>query len=242
MDKGLVSDLVDAVKEGWDEGRAEYLKHTTPITNWSHYFDNFSHSSAQFYKSVEAELQKRQVPDVLVGTVVHHQSTVFSKKAIYLDVRRERFVFEILATPFGTGWFVSSRLFDRRREAKFSDFVFYGLGLLFLIVTLFLLFGPWLAVAILGTVITFAWSLMRLAASESVTMLDERLCRIPGFGRLYETWFHPETYFRLDQRNMYQQVVHRSLMSVLTELSSTKGLRPLSEDESKPTFPDLHRL
>jgi hypothetical protein len=132
-------------------------------------------------------------------------------------------------------------LFDRRRGAKWIDFVIVIGTLLLGGAGLVAALGPILAVAVFGTLLAFGWSMMRLAAGRSVARLDDRLCDLPCIGRIYETLFHPDTYFRQDQCAMYQEAVQRAVMKALADLTNLKGLRPLTESESKPRMYDLHR-
>jgi hypothetical protein len=237
----IVSEIVVGLKEAWHEAQAERIRRTTPVAYWCHLIDDFSYASREFYALVERHLQERAVPDLLTDYILLREGTVFSKQRQYLELRRERFVFQICAAPFGTGWFVSSRLFDRRRGARWLDFILVGLLLLWVSVGLWAAFDCLVAAAVLGTIVTLLWSLMRLAASESAARLDDQLCQLPCVGRIYETLFHPDTYFRQDQRNMYREAVHRAVMAALGDLHAQKGLKQLSEAESQPVLTELQR-
>ena len=237
MATDLVSELVSNFKEAWEEARAEYVRRTTPIAYWCHLFDNFSYTPQEFYTLVKQHLDQRAVPDLLTQFILMHEGTVFSKQRLYLELRRERFVFQVCAAAFGTGWFVSSRLFDKRCGAKWWHFVILGLFLFCLTLGFWLVFGLFITVAVLGMVITFFWSLMRLGASESVSRLDDLLCQLPFIGRIYETLFHPDTYFRKDQRNMYKEAVDRAVKAALGDLDTQKGLKPPSDFGNRPILP-----
>ena len=233
--------IIEAAVEGWKEGRSEYLKSTTPIADWNDLIDDFDFSPQEFYQRIITELEKRQVPDLLIGTTLLRESSALSPKRLYLQLRRERFVFEIGAAQFGSSWAVSWRLFDRRRGAKFADYLtlaIFGLPVLW---GLTLAFNVRIVVLIVGTGIALLWSMMRWAARGNKAHLDELICRIPFFGRIYESLFHPETFFRLDQREMYRQAVQRSVQKVLTDLGAQKGNRSLAQIEPKPILRDLYR-
>jgi hypothetical protein len=225
--------------ERWRTGQAQYVRRARQVAYWSHLFDDFTHSPGEFYALIEQQLDQRAVPDRVSDCVLLREGTVFSKERLYLELRRERFVFQICAAPFGSGWFVSSRLFDRRRGARWWDFLIICSLVSGLSLGLWLQFGSLVTVAILGIVFTLAWSLMRLASNESLGRLDDWLCRVPFAGRLYETFFHPDTFFRQDQCNMFRAAVHRALLATLTNLGTQKGLKPLSEAESRPLLTEL---
>jgi hypothetical protein len=239
MANDLVSELVSGFMEGVSEARAEYVRRTTPIGYWCHLFDNFSYSPQEFYALVKHHLDQRAVPDLLTQFTLMHEGTVFSKQRLYLELRRERFVFQVCAAAFGTGWFVSSRLFDKRRGATWWHFLILGFFMFWATIGLWLVFGLLVTVAVLGMALTFSWSLMRLGAGESVTRLDDLLCQLPFLGRIYETLFHPDTYFRQDQRNMYKQAVDRAVRAALGDLATQKGLQPPSDFASRPVLPEL---
>lgn len=234
----LFSGAIDSFLEGWKEAKAEHVKRATPLYYWCKLFE-FHHSPREFYALVEQNLDKRQVPGLLKGFTLLHEGTVFSPKRLYLQMRRERVVFEICAAHFGTGFFTSSRLFDRRRDATLLDyimttFIFTGLGAVG-----WTQLGAVSSIAIVGCVVTLWWSLMRLGVSMEAAQLDEHLTRIPFLGRIYETLFHPNTYFRQDQTNMYREAVHRAMMDAVADLTAQKGLKPLSESETRPILPEL---
>lgn len=233
--------IIDVAIEGWKEGRSEYLKSITPIADWSDLIDDFDFSPLEFYQRIVAELEKRQVPDLLIGTTLLRESTPFSPKRLYLQLRRERFVFEIGAAQFGSSWAVSWRLFDRRRGAKFADFLAVAIFVLPVLMGLTLVFNMPIVALIVGTGIALLWSIMRWAARGNKAYLDELIGRIPFVGRIYESIFHPETFFRLDQREMYRLAVQRSVKKVLTDLGAQKGNRSLAELDPKPILRDLYR-
>ena len=101
----------------------------TPISHWCVLFDDCVYSPKDFYESVERNLLRRQVPDLLRDYILLHEGTLFSNRRLYYQMRRERIVAEICAAPFGSGFFVSSRLFDRRRRAFIFDYIL-ALGIL----------------------------------------------------------------------------------------------------------------
>jgi len=231
--------IADFMAEQHAEAKAEESGRHTPISYWCNLFDNCSYSPKEFYTAVERNLERRQVPDLLANFILLHEGTTFSKKRLYYQMRRERVVAEICAAPFGSGFFVSSRLFDRRRRAFYWDYLIAGTILATVTIPILFRYGPIIAIVVFGTVFTTLWSLMRLGTNIDFVWLDEKLAGLPWFGPIYETWFHPKTYFREDQHNMYREAVNRSVKEAVAELTTQKGLKPLSEDESRPILPEL---
>ncbi|MDA1277206.1 MAG: hypothetical protein O2960_24610, partial [Verrucomicrobia bacterium] len=179
------------------------------------------------------------VPDLLRDYIFLREGTIYSKRRLYYQMRRERVVAEICAAPFGSGFFISSRLFDRRRRAFFFDYVFAAVTLLAGSAPLLRWFDFTTVLVLFGVIFTTLWSLMRLATNVNFTWLDEKICQVPGYGPIYETWFHPNTYYRQDQHAMYREAVNRSVQEAVGTLISQKGLKPLTEAESKPVLPEL---
>ena len=220
------------------EAEAQHLRHVTPISYWCNLWDDCAYSPTDFYALVRKYMESRHVPDLLYEDISLHEGTVFSPRRLYLQMRRERLMAEICASPFGSGFFISSRLYDRTRHAFYWDYFFATCALCALTVPA-LRNGIIVAIVVLGIYVTTLWSLMRLAQSRSFAWLDDKLCIIPWFGPIYETWFHPMTNYRQDLTNMYREAFNRSVKEAVGEFSSQQGLRPLSEDESRPILPEL---
>lgn len=221
------------------EAMSEEVARHTPISYWCTLFDDCVYSPKDFYEMVEQNLLRRQVPDLLRDYIYLHEGTLFSKRRLYYQMRRERIVAEICAAPFGSGFFISSRLFDRRRRAFFFDYVFSIVSLMAVSAPVLRWFDSMTTLVWLGIVFTTIWSLMRLATNVNFAWLEEKICQVPGFGPIYETWFHPNTYYRQDQHAMYREAVNRSVQEAVGALVSQKGLKPLTEAESKPVLPEL---
>ena len=237
--------MIDALFGFWREAKeaadAEAIKGNRLLSYWNHLFDRPLCSAKEFYTEVEGNLDSREVPGLEHGHMQMQEKNIMSRSRLYLQMRRERLVFEICAAPFGTGYFVSSRLFDRRKIATLWDYTLF-LGLVIgLMAYINSESDIVISIVIVGFLITSLWSMMRLAATDTVKWLDERLYVMPLIGPIYESWFHPLTYFREDQNNMYREVVHRAVLETIDSLSSEKGVKPLTEDEKKPLIWELFR-
>jgi len=77
------------------------------ISNWSHYFEDISFSSDDFYLTIKQLVESRKFPDVSVRQINLLQGTWLLAERQYLRVRRRRLIFDICAAPYGTGFFVS---------------------------------------------------------------------------------------------------------------------------------------
>jgi hypothetical protein len=79
----------------------------TVVSHWSTLLENLHASPLEFYKSVEAAMERRQIPQTKNERVDYKEAGLLSAKREYLQVGREKFIFDICGSPFGTGFFVS---------------------------------------------------------------------------------------------------------------------------------------
>jgi hypothetical protein len=75
--------------------------------HFGHAFYTFTYSPQDFYKSVEANIKKYDVPGIKLSRVNYFEGSFIGGRREYLRIRRGAFVFDICASPFGTGFFVS---------------------------------------------------------------------------------------------------------------------------------------
>jgi hypothetical protein len=231
--------MADSITHLWrdlkaadERAKAEREKRNKLLDYDPHHFDSCTHTPVEFYKMVLRNLDWRKVPDLKAGTIWLHEGHVFSRERLYLQLKRERLVFEICAAPFGTGYFVSSRLFDRRRGANAFHYIFACLFLASIGIAVWYRFGWIIGVIATGFLFSTLWSLMRLAVQESAAWLDQNLCEFPVLGPIYESLFHPNTYYREDTNTMYKAVVKKAFKESVSELVKMKGLK-ITGDESK---------
>jgi hypothetical protein len=77
------------------------------LSQWQNHFENLQFSSQEFYDSVEKIIKEREIPDITLKRVTFSQKGLFSAKREYLRVKRNEYVFDICAAPFGKGFFIS---------------------------------------------------------------------------------------------------------------------------------------
>ena len=78
--------------------------------HWHQFFENISVSSLDFYKSLEAALSDRKIPSMDISRIEMVERGPFSSKRTYLKLQRDWLTYNVCVAPFGTGFFVSSRL------------------------------------------------------------------------------------------------------------------------------------
>jgi hypothetical protein len=64
---------------------------------------------------------------------------------------------------------------------------------------------------------------------------------IPGISLLAWLLARPITYYKMDTALMFQQSIHSAVMEVLDQITSTNGVRALSETERKPIMREFFK-
>ena len=62
---------------------------------------------------------------------------------------------------------------------------------------------------------------------------------IPLLGAFFRLFIRPITYYRIDTATMFQEAIHAAVMEAVDQLTTTGGLRSLSEAERKPILKQL---
>src|SRR5213592_4594932 len=109
-----IEQLVGGWKEAWEEAKAEAAKRNVQLFYWPKLIERFSYSPQNFYALVMKAASERQVPGFEPRHLMLRQGGPLSPKRMYLQFRRERMFIEICGFQFGTGFFVSERVFERR--------------------------------------------------------------------------------------------------------------------------------
>src|SRR5262249_52865691 len=151
------------VEEFFEEAVSREVNSNVLLSYWCDLYPNLAYSPKELYALVAKNLQAQLVPGLESATVMMRESGLFFKGRLYFQLRRERLVFEVCGAPFGNGFFVSSRLFDRRKRPRFWDYCVVFLLLSFLPVPGALLkFGwVWTAIAVTGE-LALVWTILRL--------------------------------------------------------------------------------
>ena len=184
-------------------------------------------------------LEARRVPGLEAGRFHTPEGGVLSARRIYLELRREQLVFEICAAPFGTGFFVSSRLFDRRREARIWHFLLVLAVLGWIGLTLWPRVGFLWSCVLTGGLVAGAWSVMRQAANDTAWWLDGALRDWPVLGPIYERFFHPNTRYREDQNQLYRVAVERAVRETIQSIRTQQGIKPPETNSPRPVLANL---
>lgn len=208
-------------------------KQQNVISHWYQLIENFHTSTLTFYESVELAIQRREVPDIQTSREDFKEGGLLTAKREYLRIVRGKFTFDICGAPFGTGFFFSWWL----TETPASYGILYLFGLLFFIGFLSLQFlsldfSTGILFIFIGIPLGL-WYFGKLARN-GILDCEDTILAIPFIGSLYERIFAPATYYKIDTALMFQQSVHNAVLEVIDQITSTKGVRALSEAERKP--------
>jgi len=198
------------------------------------FLEDFAISSDDFYDAIEAELGDRNIPDLTITRELFREGGLLSSKREYLRMRRERLVFDICAAPFGTSFFFSTRF----TEIPVVLYVWQFLVVLGLLAGVGFLYwsmmGPTWGVAMFALNLAAVFLLLRNLAALQLHGLDDFLLQVPVFGILYEAWFRPETYYRIDTRTMYVETVKRIVERKIDEFTGEKGIQLVEIESMQP--------
>ena len=180
---------------------------TVVLDHWCELLKDFTASPGDIYEAVERSVEARQIPGLESKRVFWHEGGAISAKREYLTLTRERLVFEIGASQFGTGFFISFRSSEVPLTIDplgiFLVLAAAGIFLLILVSIFGLMWG--------GVVLVFSISAllfaMRTAVARGLGDVDRVLMKTPLIAPLYELFLRPLTYYRIDSTAMYLKAV-----------------------------------
>jgi hypothetical protein len=213
------------------------------ISHWHHPIENFQTSSMEFYAAVELALKPRQIPDISTSRVDWKEGGLLSARREYLRVQRGKLAFDVCAAPFGTGFFFSSWLTDLPPAHGLLYAVLIlmaGFVVLGIFVQALGFFGGFF-LTIIGYPVLILVAGYFVRKGEFGTEAEDAILAIPLFGTLYERFFKPITYYKMDTAMMFQSAVHSAVLEVIDQLMSAKGVRAMSELERKPIMRGLYQ-
>jgi hypothetical protein len=215
---------------------------------WHAFFDGFQMSSLEFYGMVKQELARRKVPGLTMSEVKWKEGWVLSDERTYLRLTRERWVFDICAAPFGTGFFFSYRFTELPIKISVLAVVFF-LGVVAAIpIGAFYAFRMFPVVRavdnlsanllLLLTIVLILLILVRVIRS-GLRDPDSMLLQLPGIGPVYDRYFRTHTYYREDTRLMYLATVPAIVKSLTEKVTVANGVKETNAPGPKPVLEAL---
>jgi hypothetical protein len=209
---------------------------TAPFSHWYTLIEDFQISSTDFYSSLRAGIQRRQVPDAETIFMEYKESGLMSARRTYLRVMRGKYVFDICAAPFGTGYFFSWWLGEKIPSPVGPTLALIAIVIFLWNICLSNSRFPDGLYTFIGAVVFLILLLGAAVAQGEAEWVDSVLV-IPILGRIIRRLFRPDTYYRIDTALMFQEAVHAAVLEVIDGLTSAKGIRALTEAQRRP----IHR-
>jgi hypothetical protein len=97
--------------------------------------------------------------------------------------------------------------------------------------------GLFLGIIVLPLLFLFLGYLVR----DGTIMIEDSILEVPVLGVIYERFFHPITYYKIDTALMFQESIRSAVLEVIDEITKSKGIRALSESERAPIMNDLFK-
>jgi len=202
------------------------------LSHWYKLIDGLQASTGDLYARIEKGLEPRQIPDAKASRVAWQEAGTFSASREYLRMQRGKHVMDICGAPFGNGFFISWWLAEARPSA-----VLPTVGALGVIMFFMYEFGWYGLIALLAVFVGIGAFISTAPEEEWVSYL----LVVPVLGALWERFFTPATYYRIDTALMFQTAVHAEVLAVIDGMTTAKGIRALSEDERKPILRDFFK-
>jgi hypothetical protein len=211
------------------------------ISHWHQSFEGLQESPKEIYKSIEAAVAKRELPETSTSSVNYYEGGPLSAQREYLRVSRRDLVFDICAAHFGKGMFVSWWLSEDRSTK--------GIGILILILFIALVllsifinqFGFFAGLFLESLVLCVLFFIVSWNVRKGTIKIEDTLLEVPVIGAIYDRLFHPVTYYKTDTALMFQESVRKAVNEVLDGITTAKGLKALTEDERKPILTNLFK-
>lgn len=213
---------------------------THVLGHWHALIEGLQVSPKEFYAAVEPAIVRREIPEATPSRVDWREAGFTSARREYLRLSRGRHRLDICGAPFGNGFFVSWWLAELRPSAAIPTLVALGatvFGWYFFRSTFGLLGGTF------ATLVAFiaAFWIVGAIMSQGESEWDPYLLAVPVLGPLWERFFVPATYYRIDTALMFQEAVHQAVQDVVDGFTKAQGLRALTELERKPILREFYR-
>lgn len=211
------------------------------INHWYSLIPSFQTPTAEFYASIEAELKAREVPGLEMSRVEFAEGGLLSAKRIYLRMTRERLIFDVCSSPFGTSHFFSCRFAEIPAVIKLWQLVITLIGIFVFIELLWRIFGIVLGTLVIIAAFAIGIYFLRNAVALGLHDVDAMLIKSPVVGPIYERFFRKETYYREDTRLMYHDTVNEIVKTKVEEVTGAKGIKLVQFNEYDPIWRELYK-
>lgn len=226
------------------------------VAHWHKLVEDFETSPLDFYSVVESCLSRRSIPGIKTARVSWSEGGAYAANREYFQIIGDRYVFDVCAARFGTGFFFSSWVTPRPARLVWLAAITVLVAVVGLAKVIGMIPLDWLRsfseVPLLWSVLNVAAPLIApclslifvlggvgLLAHAGVVGLELAVLEIPAIGWLYGHLFAPVSYYRLDSLKMFMTAVHTSVLEAVDATTAQQGLRALTEEERKPILRQL---
>jgi hypothetical protein len=210
----------------------------TILAHWSTLYPGLQEAPREFYRRVEAAVLQRQIPELKMELIEYREGGAFSGFREYFRIRRRREVFDVCGAPFGNGFFFSWWLAEVKPSMPSLAKIVIVLVYLVLLGAAAEKFGfvrgPIIVIVLLSI-------LLAIGSHAGTADFDDLILVLPLIGPLYERFFRPITYYRIDTSQMFQKAVEQAVQEAVDQVTVGRGLRPLTEFERKPVMRDFFK-
>jgi hypothetical protein len=109
-----VDSMWDSFKDGWNAGA---VMNEPKISGHCKLIEDFQASPKHLYELITSAIERRKIPHLRFSKVDYKEGWALSASREYLRVGRGKIRFEICGAPFGTGFFVSTRMIEMPESA-----------------------------------------------------------------------------------------------------------------------------
>ena len=211
------------------------------LDTWLYSAEGVSIQPQEFYSSVQQRLEDQKIPKMEISRVDFAEGGLLSDQRQYLRLMRERLAIDACAAPFGKYFFFSCRIVYVPALVRLWHIIATFFFMCLFGGLLMLLLGPIFAGIAFVTFLFAVAAVFRNAGSAAFSDLDTLLLEIPIVSTIYEDWFRPETYYRIDTRTLYQTVLPELIRAAAEEVCGGKGLKLVQQSGSTPVLTELHR-
>jgi hypothetical protein len=222
-------------------------KEVPSLQHWIAFVDGFQYAPSEFYDAVEKELKARQVPGMEMSRIEFAQGGILSDKRVYLRMVRERLTFDVCAAPFGTSFFFSCRMADIPVTVQLWQLLLLVMALGICVIISFTIlakvFGGMVVILfplLLMVLFILGIYVLRNAVAMGLKDLDATLIKSPIVGPIYEAWFRKVTYYRIDTRLMYLEIVGGVVKKLAEDAIAIKGVK-FKQYEQSPILGELYK-
>lgn len=212
------------------------------LSHWVSMIEDMKASPQEFYDQVERLVVKRNIPEIEISRVTWKEGGILSADREYLRVMRGRYLYDICAAPFGTGFFFSSWMAEKLPSPIWAIGSFLIAVILFFSLFFLLSYfaGVWgVLLWLMGIVGISAWLFVLVNQADS--NFADYIFVVPYLGPFLERLFCPNTYFRRDTESMFRTMVHNAVLEAVDATTKAKGARELVGDERKPILKDFFK-